>query len=274
MERAERVEDLNTALLKAMQGNQAGLWTALPCIIKSVNLANQTCEAVPAIQGRVQSRDGNPPFPGATLDVVPWWWVTLPVLVDVPIVFPGGGGYTLTFPVTAGDEALVVFASRCIDAWWQSGGIGVQAEFRMHDLSDGFAFVGVKSAPHAIDSVSSSATQLRSNDGLTYVEVNDGTIKLKAPTSVTINTPLTTVTGKLVVNGDTELDGNLLVKLTATITGLFTYLAGLAGFGGASGSSVITGDLTQTSGNLTSNGTNLHTHIHPQSGGGDTGPPV
>ena len=31
------------------------------------------------------------------------------------MVFPGGGGFALTFPVAAGDECLVVFASRCID---------------------------------------------------------------------------------------------------------------------------------------------------------------
>ena len=65
----------------------------------------------------------------------------------MPVVFPGGGGFALTFPVAAGDECLVVFASRCIDAWWQSGGVGEPMEPRMHDLSDGFALIGVRSQP-------------------------------------------------------------------------------------------------------------------------------
>lgn len=248
--------------MAALQGLQASMWTALPCIIDSFDAATQTCTARPAIQARQQAQDSS------------FSWITLSLLVDVPVVFPGGGGFTLTFPVQPGDEALVVFSSRCIDAWFQSGKVSPQAELRMHDPSDGFAFVGVKSAPRVIGAVSTSKTQLRSDDGATYVEVDHGHITLKAPTSVTIDTPLTTCTGKLIVNGDTELDGNLLVKLTATINGLFTYLAGLAGFGGVSGSSVITGILTQTGGDLSSNGTVLHTHIHSDPQGGDTGPPL
>ncbi|MFW8450019.1 Gp138 family membrane-puncturing spike protein, partial [Klebsiella pneumoniae] len=64
--------------------------------------------------------------------------VNLPLLVDVPVVFPRGGGCTLTFPVKPGDECLVIFADRCIDFWWQSGGIQEPVDERMHDLSDAF----------------------------------------------------------------------------------------------------------------------------------------
>ncbi|MDR8345712.1 hypothetical protein FPK41_22485, partial [Acinetobacter baumannii] len=67
--------------------------------------------------------------------------VNLPLLVDVPVVFPRGGGCTLTFPVKPGDECLVIFADRCIDFWWQSGGIQEPVDERMHDFSDAFCIV-------------------------------------------------------------------------------------------------------------------------------------
>jgi hypothetical protein len=53
-------------------------------------------------------------------------------------------------------------------------------EFRMHDLSDGFAFVGPRSTPRVLSGVSTTATQLRSDDGATMVEVSPGKIRLQA----------------------------------------------------------------------------------------------
>jgi hypothetical protein len=71
-----------------------------------------------------------------------------------------------------------VFSSRCIDAWWQSGGVQEAMEARMNDLSDGFAFVGVRSQVRLLPSVSTSTTQLRSDDGTAYVQVGANEIKL------------------------------------------------------------------------------------------------
>jgi hypothetical protein len=180
MNRLERAPDFEEALREALRGWQAGMWTAVPAIIQSFNAAapgQETCTAQPSIQARVQQKDGS------------FQWVTLPLLVDVPVMFPGGGGYTLTFPVAQGDEALIVFSSRCIDAWWQSGGVQVQAELRMHDLSDGFAFVGLKSQPRVLaGGVKTTAAQLRSDDGATYVELAAGNlVNIKAPGGIDLN---------------------------------------------------------------------------------------
>ena len=107
--------------------------------------------------------------------------VALPLLLDCPIMFQGGGGFIGTFPIGVGDEALVVFASRCIDSWWQSGGIQTQAELRMHDLSDGFAFIGPKSQPNVISGgFSTTSAQIRSTDGQTFFDLSQGKIQLVA----------------------------------------------------------------------------------------------
>ncbi|MCT9017100.1 Gp138 family membrane-puncturing spike protein, partial [Cupriavidus gilardii] len=118
MDRRERIDDPEVALRAAFDGLRARIWTALPGIIHSFDADAMTCEVQPTIKIPVRKLDG-------TIESV-----ALPLLVDCPVQFPSGGNCTLTFPVKPGDECLVVFASRCIDAWWQSGGVQEQAELR------------------------------------------------------------------------------------------------------------------------------------------------
>lgn len=245
MDRRERSSTLETAILAALQGWQAGLWTALPVEIVSFDKDAETVTAQPTIQAKVRDRLGVES------------WVNLPVLVDVPVVFPGGGGFTLTFPIKPGDEALVVFASRCIDAWWQSGGVQQQAELRMHDLSDGFALVGLKSQPRTLEGgVNTVGAQLRSDDGQTYVEVDAEAVKVITPGAVSVECDqldATAATSASVSAPSIALVGN--VAITGNLT-----VSGNAAVGG----------------NLTNDGTNVgktHTHSGVQPGGGNTGAP-
>lgn len=156
----ERVNDNQEALRLALEGHQAQLWTALPGIIQSFNSSAITCVVQPSIKAQVRAPDGSEQ------------WASLPLLLDCPVVPMRGGGCTLTFPIAQNDECLVIFASRCIDAWWTAGGVQVQSEFRMHDLSDGFAIVGPFSQATKISGWSTSAVQLRSNDGQAYLQLN------------------------------------------------------------------------------------------------------
>ena len=82
-----------------------------------------------------------------------------PVLVDVPVFTLQGGGAQLKMPIKAGDSCLVFFCDRNIDAWFSSGTDAVVENMRAHDLSDGFAFVGV-------DSLASLATAYDANVNL------------------------------------------------------------------------------------------------------------
>lgn len=263
MDRRERVYDPTETLRAALEGMQTGLWTALPGIVQSADLGKLTAVIQPAIKVSVGQPDGSRIT------------VALPLLLDCPIVFPQGGGFTLTFPVQAGDECLVVFASRCIDAWWQNGGIQEQAELRLHDLSDGFALMGVRSQVRLLTGVSTASTQLRTDAGDTFVEVKSGEVTVTAPTKVTVNTDQAVVNSTTSVEIHSPLStflGNVVIQGSLTVQGLLSFLAGLLGVGGMAGST-ISGDITHTSGNLSSNGKILHTHTHPQSGGGNTGAP-
>jgi hypothetical protein len=194
----EYLNDSEEAQRLAMEGNQAGIWTAMPCIVQSVDLTKMTLSCVIAIQGRMEDQNGLLSF------------VNISPIQDVPIVFPSAGGFTITMPIAVGDEVLVLFAARCIDSWWQNGGFGnVPMEYRMHDLSDGFAIPGPKSVPRAIASISATDLQIRNDAGTTYLSIGaDGKI------------------------GFTNATVSLNKVLTDLETLLNTFMTVLAGFGG------------------------------------------
>lgn len=68
--------------------------------------------------------------------------VSRKVLLDCPVIFPSGGGGRLTFPVTQGDQCLIVYADRRLDEWAANGVEVLPGDPRMHDLSDGIVMVG------------------------------------------------------------------------------------------------------------------------------------
>lgn len=195
----ERANAYNASVVSAIRGELAFVWTALPGEIVSFNADLQTAQVQPTIQAEVTDANGV-----TTL-------ATLPLLLDCPVHFPRGGGCILTFPVKPGDECIVVFSSRCLDAWWQTGGVQPQAELRMHDLSDGFVFVGVASRPNAVADVSMAATELRSLDGSTLVSLDPEaqTLALTAPGGATINAN-TIINGTLHVTGAISTDDDVI----------------------------------------------------------------
>lgn len=166
MKRTERINQLQQAIQAALTGRQVGIWTALPGTVVSYDSARMTLVVQPTIQAQVMAQDG-------TLS-----WVTLPQLLDVPICFPNGGGFMMTFPIEVDDEVLVVFSSRCIDNWWYQGGVQTQAELRLHDLSDGFAIIGPRSLPRVLTGISTDSVQLRTDAGTTFIELKEGQINI------------------------------------------------------------------------------------------------
>jgi hypothetical protein len=195
MDRRERLQHGHFASLRAqLTGWQAGIWTALPAIVESFDATAVTVVAQPTIQAQVRDQSGS------------WNNVTLPLCGDCPVVFPGGGGYGLTFPLEQGDEGLLVFASRCIDAWWAYGEVQPQQVFRMHDLSDGFFLPGVFSQPRKPVAIPSTGVQLRSNDGEAYFEIAGQIANMVFPGDVNLRGNLV-VTGTITSSGDVTAAG-------------------------------------------------------------------
>ncbi|VWD02352.1 putative transmembrane phage protein [Burkholderia aenigmatica] len=258
MDRRERTDDELEALKHAIGARLTDVWTALPGTVESFDPASMTVSVQPGTKDAIRNEDG-------TVSTSPF-----PLLTDCPVVWQGGGGVTATFPIAAGDECLVVFASRCIDAWWQSGGVQEQAESRMHSLADGFALVGVRSRPRALAGVSQTSAQLRSDDGSTFFDLNPSTQKVRivAPGGFEVVAPtqvLTAATSLTVNAPQAGFSGAVIVQ------GLFSFLGGMIGSAVSGAAATITGTINFI-GTLTANGKRIDdTHTHPNGVGGNTG---
>lgn len=170
---AERLKTQTEIYRKLLDQFSSDLRVASPGIIQSFDAGTQTVTVQLTIREKINI-NGN-------LE-----WTDIPLLVDVPIFMPRAGGYLLTMPVSPGDECLVIFGDMCIDAWWQNGGVQNQIDKRRHDLSDGFALVGVWSQPRKVTGYSPNSTQLRNEAGNAVVEVSGTTININTAGNVVI----------------------------------------------------------------------------------------
>lgn len=247
MDRRERWNDPEEAMRAAMDARQAATYTAMPGIVVSFDPEAVTVSVRPVVQGTVQASTGA------------YSTVDLPVLEDVPVVFPRGGNCTLTFPISAGDEVMLVFSSRCIDGWWQTGQVSPAIDSRMHSLSDAVAIPGPFSQLTKIGGISTSATQLRSNDGSTFIELNPSTQKVKivAPGGFEVVAPTSDFSDQVIIRG------------------LLTFLAGLNGSTDAGGDAAAITGVLRVVGQIIANGKRVddtHAHSGVQPGSGNSGP--
>lgn len=221
---------------------------SIPGIIQSFDPETVTCVVQPAIKGAVPNDSGVPVSSDMTL------------LMDVPVMFPRGGGCTLTFPIKPGDECLIVFSDRCTDFWWQSGGVQEPADDRQHDLSDAFAIIGPQSQAKKISGISISGAQLRTDDGAAFIEVAAGhAITVQTPGKLTASAQggAEITAPEIVLNGNVTINGNLS-----------------QGMGSSGGTATMLGPISVTN-DVTAGGKSLMTHTHGgvETGGGNTGGP-
>lgn len=189
-----------------LDGRQSQIHTAMPGSIISFDGSKMTAKVQASLQMIHMKPDGSREP------------MTITELHDVPVHFPGGGGHTLTFPVRAGDECLVIFAERSIDNWFQHGGTQQPSDLRMHDINDGFALVGVRSQPNVLSNYSPTTVQLRSDDGTTVIDVDgdNGKVSMKTQNEIVLDCPKVTITGNVECKGEVtaKFGGGSFVRLS------------------------------------------------------------
>jgi hypothetical protein len=161
-------------------------------LAEDMNSAKQTVTVQIAIQERVRPANGK----------AQWWDV--PPIVNVPILVPRGGGYSMTLPLKKGDQGLLIFCDTCFDLWWQNGqtnaptadnvaatasaagntpvpsGSQRQFEVRRHHVHDcGFA-PGLWSQNNVLTDYSTDSLQIRRDDGSAIIDVADGVVSVKS----------------------------------------------------------------------------------------------
>ncbi|MFZ5440455.1 MAG: Gp138 family membrane-puncturing spike protein [Myxococcota bacterium] len=140
--------------------------TAIPARVERYDAETQTIDAFPLLKQRVETEDGS---------FEDW---ELPVVPHVPVCWPGGGGFRLTFPLAEGDTVLLVFAEGSLDRWQKLGGLQ-GTDGRRHHLSDAVAVPGLHHDGAAWKGAAIDAVTLGKDEG-TQVVVKDGVVLLGA----------------------------------------------------------------------------------------------
>ena len=133
------------------------LHVALPGVVRSYDAETQTADVRLGLQRVLQAEDED-----QDEDLTE----NLPILPSVPVVFPRGGGYFLSFPLAAGDGVLVVFNELDINAWRDSSGEAVDPGVGLrHGLSGAVAVPGMFTRGDALASASGVYARLGRDAG-------------------------------------------------------------------------------------------------------------
>lgn len=211
MHNNDSLSTLASNIKQGVESRLKELHTSIPGIIETFNAEKQLASIQPAIKRIFVTRNGDKEI------LVP---SDLPILINVPIIFPRGGGFSLTFPVKKGDECLLTFCERSIDRWHNTGKIEVPGARRFHSLSDATAFVGLSSLINKIPNYDNINTQFRSDDSKVEITLLDnGTISIKAETKVIVDCPDAEFTGNIKILGNLEVIGDSTLSSTVTSNG-------------------------------------------------------
>lgn len=158
--------ELDTAFAKILDGQLRAVHTAMPGQVVSFDRALQTVSVQPVLQ-RLYADADEPE--------------NLPIIEDVPVVFPGSGDFWFLFDVKPGSFVLLIFAERSIAKWLESGGVVDPELNQKMDLSDAIAIPGINPFPGAVPAgAPPDAMALTNRAGTTYLKIENGKLVLNA----------------------------------------------------------------------------------------------
>jgi len=196
-----RSPELAEVIKAAVADGLEGVYVALPGKVEKYDAATQKADVKPLLKRNVVARDGS-----ETVEA-------LPVIPDVPICFPRGGGFFLSFPLQKGDNVLLIFCDRSIDNYaYSTGAVDVDpVDLRSHDLTDAVAFPGFYPFTKPIKSLVGS--------GAAFGDETGAQVRAKGTTIEITSNGLPASIG-----GFVALANLVLAELTSIATALTTHV--------------------------------------------------
>jgi len=178
-----------SAMKQAYNSFMQDVHTCLPGRIETYNSAKQKANVKPLIKkifsdGTVQE---------------------LPVIPNVPVIWPRSKDAILHFPLNKGDGVLLVFSERSLDTWLSKGGDAEPGKPRKFDLSDAIAIPGLYSF---VD-----ASPVQDNNSV-YLQFKNAKLKLDSSNKVALGN-----SGQELLDLLDQLLDALIASTTATALG-------------------------------------------------------
>jgi hypothetical protein len=147
--------DMQSFMRSVMNARLEGVNVAMPARVEGYDAGARTVDVQPMTRRLVLTSDGaREPE-------------DLPVIPDVPVLFPGGGGFHVSLPIAVGDFVLLVFANQSISQWRETGEAAAPVDAAMHALSNAVAIPGLYPATASAGDASNENLVLGKNGGAT-----------------------------------------------------------------------------------------------------------
>jgi hypothetical protein len=127
-------------------------------------------------------------------------YIAFPLLIDVPVVFPGTKKYTIHFPLEKDDEVVVFFSERALEAWKDVGQDGIEdPDPRRYSLSDAYCIPGLQ--PQEFIPATENGLQIIHKDSfdgnlISQVLMTDDKVEIKYKEKTTVTMEDDHITGK------------------------------------------------------------------------------
>lgn len=124
-----------SVLRKILDARAAEIHTAVPGQVVHYDATKQIADVQPMVKDYYYAADG-----GVRTR-------SFPVLPSVPVQFPRGGGYFVSFPLSVGDTGMLIFSELPIDRWRSTGQEAHPVNARRHGVGNAVFYPGL--APRA-----------------------------------------------------------------------------------------------------------------------------
>lgn len=123
------MQDLTDFINESLEYYFTKVHTSFPGVVTEYNAATRRAIVQPSLMRRA----GNKEF------------IPFPLLIDVPVLYPGTKKWTIHFPLEKDDEVAVYFSERSLDVWKDVGQDEIEdTDPRRFDLCDAYCVPGLQ----------------------------------------------------------------------------------------------------------------------------------
>lgn len=191
---------LTDAVRGSVQYHMTGIHTAMPATFINFDESDRSATVQPSINKNYMD--------GTT--------ARLPVIHKVPVMFPFGGGSSVTFPINPGDYCLLIICERSLEEWKRLGIDEKPIDRRKFNLSDAVAIPGLVPFTETMQPIGSNFSIRYGDSSITItqsgeIQINSGNqiVSVTAGGDVNISS-----------SGTIRLDGNRVAIGRSGIVGV------------------------------------------------------
>lgn len=184
-------------------------------------------------------------------------------IASVPVLQIGGGGYVVSVPIKTGDLGWIKASDRDISLFKKNYVQSPPNTQRTHNFADGLFIPDSFMKDVIIDEEDAENLVIQKNDSTVRIALWADRVKITAP-QVILDTPTTTCTGDLLVEGSASIVEDLLVVGTSSLLGNVNAFSDITVFNNMT-----------VEGSASIGGIDFETHVHGgvETGAGTTGVP-